>query len=484
MKLSQLLTGINAQTGLDGELEITGITADSRLAAPGMLFCCVKGMTRDGHDFAPGAAEAGASVLVQRDLGLEGQIIVPDVREAMSRICENFHHSPLADMKLIGVTGTNGKTSTTIILKQILEQLGHKVGLIGTISNMIGDEVIESAYTTPDTCELHALFARMRDAGCDVCVMEVSSFAIEQGRVAGITFDTACFTNLSQDHLDVHGTMEVYFEIKQRLFSMCRRAVVNIDDRWAQKLKMGQGVELTTFGVSPQADMRAENACFRPDGVTFDLCLGGERYSAHAVTPGSFSVHNAMSAVACALSVHDDAAACVEALGKASGVKGRAEVFPTGRDFTVVIDYAHSPDGVENILSAMREVSGGGRVVALLGCGGDRDNKKRPIMGETAARLADFVIVTSDNPRTEEPMAIIEQILPGVRQHDTPYVVIENRREAIRYAVEHAQSGDVIVLAGKGHETYQILNTGTIHFDEREVLAEIFSELSEGGENK
>ncbi len=474
MLLSQLLKGIEHKTSLPMQTEIETLTVDSRKAAPGVLFCCIKGLTRDGHDFAPGAAEAGAVILAERDLGLPGQIVVENTRLAFAAVCENYFGSPLERLRLIGITGTNGKTSITYMLKHILERCGHKTGLIGTVQNMIGDEVIESHFTTPDTFELHELFGKMADAGCEFCVMEVSSFGLEQGRVAGLHFDTACFTNLTQDHLDTHGTMENYFAAKCLLFERCDRAVINIDDEWGRRLPVAEGVQIISISAKGEAEMSASDIVCRADGVEFTMTVPSQSVSlpVTAGIPGRFTVHNLLCAAGCALSAGVPAGEIAAALRTVSGVKGRAEVYPTGRDFTVILDYAHSPDGVENILSSMREVCTG-RLVVLLGCGGDRDAAKRPLMGEAAARLADFVIVTSDNPRSEEPMAIISQIVPGVEKHSTPYVVIENRREAIEYAVTHAQTDDVIVLAGKGHETYQILGTGTIHFDEREVLAEI-----------
>lgn len=485
MILEKLLDGIEHKTQLPIDTEIEALTADSRKAAQGSLFCCVKGITSDGHDFAQAAQEAGAVILCERDLGLDRQILVDSTREAFAAVCENFFGNPLRKLKLIGVTGTNGKTSVTMLIKQTLEKCGVKAGLIGTIHNMIDDEVLETQYTTPDTFELHRLFSQMRDAGCGVCVMEVSSHALEQGRVAGLTFEVGCFTNLSQDHLDFHGTMEGYFAAKQKLFAHCRKAVVNFDDEWGQRLQIPENMIKYNFGMAGRdsggkdsLSIAAVNPVYRPDGVEFRLIYGDGSASVRAATPGRFSVYNALAAAGCVLAIGGFGLnAVAHALSQATGIKGRAEVYPTGREFTVIIDYAHTPDGVENILAAMRDVQpkDSGRLICLIGCGGDRDPKKRPLMGEAAARLSDLVIITSDNPRSENPADIIEQILPGVEKHDTPSVVIENRRDAIEYAVTHAEKDDIIVLAGKGHETYQILGTGTIHFDEREVLAEIFA---------
>lgn len=477
MLLSKLMDGIE-YTGFPGDCEICDITQDSRKAAEGTAFICIKGLTCDGHDFAKSAAEQGASVVVcERDLGLENQIIVASTRRAFAAMCENMFGNPLKKLRLIGITGTNGKTSATFITKQILEKCGYKCGLIGTIQNMVGDEVIHADYTTPDIYELHSLFKRMAEAECEYVVMEVSSHALELGRVADMHFAAACFTNLTEDHLDFHKTMEAYFAAKTRLFSMTDCAIINIDDMWGNKVPIDDSVELITYGVdNALAEIRAENVEFSADGAAFDFCTPDSRYRVKVPTPGKFSVYNALSAAGCALAVGAEPKAVAEALNCSAGIKGRAEVYPTGRDFTIILDYAHTPDGVENILSSMKAVSNG-RLVALFGCGGDRDPYKRPLMGEAAARLADFVIVTSDNPRTENPEKIVEQIIPGVKKYDTPYVVIVNRREAMKYAVEHAQPDDVIVFAGKGHEDYQILATGKIHFDEREVLNEIFAEL-------
>ncbi len=478
MLLSNIMDGIK-YFGSVSDCEISGITSDSRSVVQGSAFVCVKGETTDGHKFAAQALEKGAAVVVcERELNLPNQIIVGSTREALAVMCENFFGNPLKRLKLIGVTGTNGKTSTTFITKHILESCGHKCGLIGTICNMVGSEVIHGEYTTPDICELHSLFARMADAGCEYVVMEVSSQALAQGRVSNIHFQTACFTNLTEDHLDFHKTMDAYFKAKSALFSMTDVAVINIDDPWGVRISVNEGTKLLTYGIdSDKADLRAENEKFSASGARFDLCFGGKRYGVSIPTPGRFSVYNALSAAGCAISAGISPEQISEELGQSGVIKGRAEVYPTERDFTIILDYAHTPDGVENILSSMRAVSDG-RLVALLGCGGDRDPLKRPLMGEAASRLADFVIVTSDNPRSEDPEKIIEQIIPGVEKHDTPYVKITNRREAIKYAVENALPNDVIVLAGKGHEDYQILADGKIHFDEREVLDEIFEELN------
>lgn len=476
MLLSDIMKGIACPDLPD--CEVTDITSDSRKAGEGVVFVCIKGLSADGHHFAADALAKGSpAVVCERDLGLERQIVVDSTQAAFAAMCENFFGNPLEKLRLIGITGTNGKTSATLITKQVLERCGHKCGLIGTIQNMIGDEVVPAHFTTPDIYELHSLFGRMAEAGCEYVIMEVSSHALELGRVKGLHFAAACFTNLTEDHLDLHGTMEAYFAAKAKLFDMTDCAIINIDDPWGNKLRIADGTELMTYGIDNDlADVCARDVSYAADGVSFTLHAQGQAVPVKVPTPGRFSAYNALSAAGCALAVGIAPAQVGEALNHSTGIKGRAEVYPTGRDFTIILDYAHTPDGVENILSAMREVTEG-RLVVLLGCGGDRDPYKRPIMGEAASRLADFVIVTSDNPRSEDPESIVGQILPGVEQHDTPYVAIVNRREAMKYAVEHAQPKDVIVFAGKGHEDYQILATGKIHFDEREVLAEIFEGL-------
>lgn len=459
------------------DLPINDITNDSRSVAEGCAFFCISGSASDGHKYAADAAAKGASVIVaEHDLGLPNQVIVPDTHEAYSSACAAFFGNPADRLKLIGVTGTNGKTTVTYLLKSILEQLGHKVGLIGTIQNMIGDRIIEARNTTPDAKELHGLFRQMVDAGCDYAVMEVSSHALDQKRVWGLHFAAAIFTNLTQDHLDYHGTMDNYLHAKQLLFKMCDLAVINADDGYADRITDGADCRTVTCSAqSNYADYIAKGAVFRADGVNFELVGKDTIARVKAHTPGEFSVYNNMLAAVCVIELGNSISDVCTALSGTSGVKGRAEVVPTGRDFTVIIDYAHTPDGLENILHTMRGIKSG-RLVVLFGCGGDRDSKKRPIMAQVAARLADYVIVTSDNPRTENPSRIIDDILVGMADTTTPYTVIENRAEAIKFAINNARRDDIIVLAGKGHETYQILNTGKIHFDEREVVRDALAE--------
>lgn len=479
MKLSSVLHSVQAGP-LFADPDVTALCRDSRKVSAGCVFVCIKGTGVDSHAFAADAvAKGAAAIVVERDLGLPNQVIVPNSRTAWGQMSANWFGHPSKRLHLIGVTGTNGKTSSTYLLKAILEEAGHTVGLIGTIRNLIGDREIAAGHTTPDAYDLQDMFAQMADAGCDYAVMEISSHALDQGRVEGCHFDAGIFTNLTQDHLDYHGTMEAYAAAKKRLFSLCDVAVLNKDDAWYPVMSAALPCKAVTFSEKDNsADHVAHNITERPDGVTFDMVSPGAIGRVRLATPGRFSVYNALCAASCAYTLGIPFETITQALSRAGIVKGRAEVVPTGRDFTVVIDYAHTPDGLVNICNTLNACKVG-RLVTVFGCGGDRDRTKRPKMGAAAAQLSDFVVVTSDNPRSEEPQAIIDDILPGVKEAGTPYIVIPNRVEAIRWAVTNAESGDTVLLAGKGHETYQILKEGTIHLDEREVVAEALEVLSE-----
>ena len=471
MNLSQLMNGIADVLPQDSKVE--GITCDSRRVAPGWVFVCIRGTATDGHTFAVKAEEAGAVLIVcEEDTGCKNQLLVPSTRAAWATMCANWFGKPAERLHIIGVTGTNGKTSTTYMLKAVLEKCGHKVGLIGTIQNMIGDRVLPSGHTTPDPYELQSMFALMLAEGCTYAVMEVSSHALDQDRVGGCRFEAAVFTNLTQDHLDYHGTMENYLAAKKKLFTMCGKAIINLDDPWAAKLMEGLPCPIVTYSASQdEADYTAKNIRPRPDGIDFELVGTGAIGRIRLPIPGMFSLYNAMATAACALSIGIPFDQTTDAISHVKGIKGRVEVVPTGRDFTVVIDYAHTPDGIEKVCKTLKE-GNPGRLVTLFGCGGDRDRAKRPIMGKIAAELLDYVIVSSDNPRSEDPMAIIQDVLEGMKDTSTPYTVMADRTEAVQYAITHAQPGDTILLAGKGHETYQILSTGRIHMDEREIVAD------------
>lgn len=463
--------------GILSNVEITGITCDSRTVKPGYAFVCISGTAADGHKFADAAAKSGAAVIIaERDTGLENQIIVEDTHSQYAKMCANWFSNPAKSLKLIGVTGTNGKTSVTYMLKKILETAGYKVGLVGTIQNMIGDKVIAAHNTTPNAYELNSLFELMRADGCSYAIMEVSSHALDQRRVCDLEFEVAAFTNLTQDHLDYHKTMDNYLAAKKRLFSMCKTTVINSDDEYAERLIEGLDCDIVTYSTGNDSTYSAKGIKYHPASVDYELV--GDALIKHisVAVGGKFTVYNSMCAAVTALKAGIDIDTIAKGLSLLTGVKGRAEVVPCDRDYTIIIDYAHTPDGLKNILATFRDCPKN-RLIVVFGCGGDRDKTKRPKMGSIAVHNADYVIVTSDNPRSEEPMSIIEDILVGTKGSNTPVKVIENRIEAIKFAVSIARKDDIIVLAGKGHETYQILNTGTIHLDEREVVADALREL-------
>ena len=476
MQLSALLEGIEILAcTADKTLEVTGVCYDSRKIQPGELFVAVTGFAADGHKFIPMAAAKGAlAVLCEREPEENVPYIkVASTRHALAVVSANWFGRPADNMCMIGVTGTNGKTTSTYLLKSVLEQtLGAKVGLIGTIQNMIGDTAIETERTTPESYEMQQLFAQMYAAGCTHVIMEVSSHALVLNRVDTVQFKVGVFTNLTEDHLDFHKTMEEYCRAKAMLFTRCETGVVNLDDAYCEKITKDAACRLLTYGVKDtHAQLRAENLELQASGVAFDVCRAGEHMRAALAIPGSFSVYNALGVIGAALALGLPLEKITLALAKSSGVKGRAEVVPTpGKDYTVLIDYSHTPDSLENILRTVRGFCRG-RLIAVFGCGGDRDRLKRPIMGGAAGRLADLSIVTSDNPRTEKPMDIIDDIVAGMQDAPHPYRVIENRVEAIEWALAHAQPDDVIVLCGKGHETYQEVNHVKHHMDEREIVA-------------
>ena len=473
MQLKELLPQAE---GLLANIDIKGMTCDSRKVGPDYAFVCIKGYDTDGHKYALSAQEKGAAVIIaEQPTGAANEIIVDDSRRVYAEMSAAWFGHPSKSLKLIGVTGTNGKTSVTYMLKSIIESKGYKTGVIGTIQNLIGDEVVGSTNTTPDAYGLNELFARMRDAGCKYAIMEVSSHALDQKRVWNLDFEVAAFTNLTQDHLDYHKTMENYLSAKKKLFTMCKTAVINIDDSYSKSIIEDLGCKYLSYGVVDRSATYSANGInMRPDGIEYELVGDYTIKRIKLRTGGKFSVYNSLCAAVCAGALGFSLDEIADALAGLQGVKGRAEVVPTGKDFTVIIDYAHTPDGLANILSTFKELKNG-RLVCLFGCGGDRDATKRPIMGSIASKLSDFVIVTSDNPRSEEPSDIINDILSGMKEYKTPYIVIEYRTEAVKYAVQNSRTGDIIVLAGKGHETYQILKTGKIHLDEREVVAEALS---------
>ncbi len=480
MKLGELLQGVSIlRCTADVEQEIASVVYDSRKAVPKCLFVAISGFASDGNRFIPMAREKGAAVVVtarEPDADVPF-VLVENDRLALAQISANFYDHPARSMTLIGVTGTNGKTSVTWMLKQVLERVtGQKAGLIGTMQNMIGDEVVPTDRTTPESLELQALFARMRDAGCRYAVMEVSSHAIALERIGGLQFDVAAFTNLTEDHLDFHKTMQAYCDTKALLFGRCGRAVVNVDDAWAGQILAFCACPVLTTSVRGAAELRAGDVEMRADGVSFTVQWHGNATRVQLPIPGRFSVYNALSVLGIAQALGLEPEQAVSALREVQGVKGRVEVVPTpGSPYTVLIDYAHTPDGLENVLRSVRDFCRG-RLIVVFGCGGDRDRAKRPVMGRIGVQLSDFAVITSDNPRTEAPMAIIAEILQGIPPEAKQYTVVENRPAAIRYAMDIAKKDDIIVLAGKGHETYQEIQGVHYHLDEREVVADCLTE--------
>ncbi|MCK9478626.1 MAG: UDP-N-acetylmuramoyl-L-alanyl-D-glutamate--2,6-diaminopimelate ligase [Firmicutes bacterium] len=455
-------------------IDVSGISYDSRKTEKGDVFVAVSGFLTDGHNYAKDAERKGAVCVVgEKDIdGLKIPFIkVDNSRAALAKASHAFFGFPSKRFKLIGVTGTNGKTTVTHLIKSILEQSGEKVGLIGTNHNIIGDKVLKSQHTTPESYELTKLFRQMADEGCTYVVAEISSHSLSLNRVDYSNFYCGVFTNLSQDHLDFHLTMESYFEAKLKLFGMCEYGIINADDAFGRQIIDTAPCKSVSYGIN-NGEIKAEGIKTDARGVEFD-CLG-EHFS--LPIPGCFSIYNALAAISVIHLSGFGAKDAAEALKTVGGVKGRVETISTSNGFTVIIDYAHTPDGLRNLLQTAREFTKG-RLIALFGCGGDRDKTKRPLMGKIAGELADFCIVTSDNPRTEQPAAIIRDILAGMKDATAEYIILENRRDAIKFAIKSAKPDDVVLLAGKGHETYQILADKTIHFDEREIVAEAFKEM-------
>ena len=482
MKLKELLQGIHVLAcTADPEMEISAIAYDSRKVEKGGLFVAISGFTSDGNRFIPMAMEKGAAVVVtaaKPKLDVP-YVLVDNDRLALAMLGINYYGRPAESMTMIGITGTNGKTSVTLLLKQVLEEtLGAKVGLIGTMGAQVGNEHIPSERTTPESFELQGLFAKMRDAGCTHVVMEVSSHALTLDRVGGVHFDVAAFTNLTEDHLDFHKTMDAYCDAKAMLFERCDKAVINLDDSYAHRMLEKAKCPVVTASVRGKGNLNAKDLQLHAEGIRFTAApVIGKSVEVELPIPGKFTVYNAMTVLGIARSLGITLEDSAAALAKAKGVKGRIEVVPTpDKPYSILIDYAHTPDGLENVLSSVKDFCKG-RVISVFGCGGDRDPIKRPIMGEIGVKLADFAIITSDNPRTEDPLAIIDDILKGVDPSMGPYVVVPERRTAIRYAMDIAKKDDIIVLAGKGHETYQEINGVKYHLDEREEVAAHLAEM-------
>ena len=487
MELRQLLAGADV-TEIRGDpaIEVTALAYDSRRATAGSLFFCYPGQVSDGHDYAPLAVQAGASaVVVERPLELEPQVVqaqVADGRAAMAHAAARFYDDPTAEIPVIGITGTNGKTTTAFLVRQILEQLGIQTGLLGTVKRVVGGVEEPVERTTPEAIDLQATFRAMVEGGDRCCAIEVSSHALALRRTEGIRFAVAAFTNLTQDHLDFHADMEDYFLAKRRLFQAGRaeRAVINIDDPYGDRL--ATEFEATTFSASgdERADLRALDLAFDAAGSRFRLRAGDLDLELTLPLPGRFNIENALCAIAAVAELGVSIADAGAALSRAERVPGRFEPVDEGQGFTVIVDYAHTPDSLENVLESARQITPAeGRLICVFGCGGDRDRDKRPLMGEIAARLADLAVVTSDNPRSEDPQAIVDQVLAGIGAGGAEVEAEVDRRAAIALAVAAARAGDTVVIAGKGHEQGQELEHGRkIPFDDRDVAAEELRRLA------
>ncbi|WP_110929329.1 UDP-N-acetylmuramoyl-L-alanyl-D-glutamate--2,6-diaminopimelate ligase [Bacillus massiliglaciei] len=476
MKLRALLSNLNSLSPFTGEdPEITSVENDNRKVKQGSLFICVKGFTVDGHDFAESAVRNGAAAVVaEKPLPLDVPvIIVRDTQRAMAVLADAFYGHPTQHFRLIGITGTNGKTTTSHLIEKIFADKGEKTGLIGTMYTKIADKEYETKNTTPDSVTLQQTFYEMKKEAVGTAVMEVSSHALEQGRVHGCDFDIAVFTNLTQDHLDFHKTMERYKFAKSLLFSQLgntyreerpKYAVLNADDEAAEDLIKATAANVITYAIDKPADVRALDVRITAEGTSFMLQTEKESMEVSLQLIGKFSVYNALAAASAALCAGIPLAEIINSLEQVQGVSGRFEPVSAGQSFPVIVDYAHTPDSLENVLMTVKEFVKG-NIYVVVGCGGGRDKKKSPLMAEIACRIATHPVFTSDNPRSEDPVQILQDMKEGASGN---YLVLEDRREAIGYAVEQAQEGDVVIIAGKGHETYQDINGSKTHFDDRE----------------
>ncbi len=480
MTVAQLLQDVEVLESTCAQtLDIASLCYDSRKVAPGAAFVAVCGFAVDGHDYLDDALARGASLLVVQKKPARQDVpyvLVADTRRALAQMSNNFFMRPAEGMKLIGVTGTNGKTTVTNLIRTVLAYQGALCGLIGTNENRIGTLRLPAVRTTPESYELYELLAQMKKSGCSHAILEVSSHSLALDRVWGLHFDVAVFTNFSQDHLDFHADMEDYFLAKAKLFTRCSHAVLNYDDPAGQRLLAQSKAQTLTYSADDNnADLVAKNVQLKVSGVSFEAVTRGSIQRMSLGIPGRFSVYNTLATVGCCTCLGLDMATIAAALRTAQGVKGRAEVVPTDTDYTVIIDYAHSPDSMENILRTVRGFAKG-RIIAVFGCGGDRDKAKRPLMGKVGAQGADWCIVTSDNPRSEQPQAIIDEILVGMQGFEKQTEVIVDRRAAIAHALRSARADDVVVLMGKGHETYQEIDGQKHHFDEREEVAKLLEQ--------
>lgn len=477
MKLITLLRDIHYDLILgDLDREIDSIIYDSRVKTVNGLFIAIKGFNTDGHEYIKAAIENGARTLVVEDsvsIDIPGitMVRVEDTRSVMAKIATNFYDHPSSKLNLVGVTGTNGKTSITFLLGQILEAYAQKIGIIGTIENRIGETILKSQHTTPESADLQKLLKTMYEEQVSHCLMEVSSHALELHRIDGCHFKVGIFTNLTQDHLDFHKTMEAYALAKAKLFKLCDVGIINGDSPYAEVMQQGATCKIITYGIDNEADYRASDIHITAQGVAYKLKTPTGEYDVVVPIPGKFTVYNTLAVIASAEKLGMPMDFILKHLKDVKGVPGRVQSFTSTKGYSVLVDYAHTPDGLENVLEAIKQFVKG-RVITVFGCGGDRDNTKRPLMGEVAAKYSDEVIITSDNPRSEDPFAILDQVEVGVKRHSVNYVKMEDRKEAIYHALSRAQKDDVVLIAGKGHENYQILKERIIHFDDSEIVRE------------
>ena len=487
MKLNEILRkieGLKVKGNLD--IEIEGIACDSRKVEKNSMFIAIKGFKTDGHKFISEAIKNGAIAVVVEDVEELRKcdnidnitvIVAPDTRILLARAAVNFYNNPSSKFNLIGITGTKGKTTTSFMIKEILEKSGQKVGLIGTIANYIGGKKLsDSARTTPESLELQQIFSQMVEEKVDTVVMEVSSQSLKLHRVDGCDFNIGIFTNFSEDHISEseHPDMDDYFNAKLKLFSMCKTAYINNDDfRVAKIKKLETNCNIKTYGIDNQADLIAKDITVTNANVDFKVKINGRNERIKVGIPGRFSVYNSLAAISVVTKLGISVEPIKEALLDVK-VPGRSELVPNKKGLTIMIDYAHSPESLEKILLSVKNYTRG-RVISVFGCGGDRDPNKRPIMGEISGNIADFTIITSDNPRTENPEKIIEQIEVGIKKTKGNYITIVDRTDAIRHAINMAHKNDIIILAGKGHETYQEINNKKNDYDEREIIKKIIN---------
>lgn len=477
-ELAKVLPDVLSISG-DTDVEINSVAYDSRKVKDNGIFVAISGTNFDGHDFIPEAIKGGAKVIIgekEMDIGNILYIRVKDARKALARTSAWFYGYPGDKLKIIGVTGTSGKTTITYLISEMLKEVGCRFGVIGTIGNVINGRKLPASLTTPESLELNRLFAEMLEHNTEYAVMEVSSHSLKLNRVTDLSFKVGIFTNLTQDHLDFHKDFDDYFLSKKKLFQQSEKAVINIDDKSGAKLLGMIDIPVLTYGVKGDADVKAKNIEITAEGAFYELVFNGGTYPVYFGTPGLFSVYNSLAAITTGIAMGFPLNSLIRAVGNVKGIPGRFELIKNNQDIYVIIDYAHKPDGLKNVLLTIKEFCSG-KIITVFGCGGDRDRDKRPIMGQISSQLSDYTIITSDNPRSEDPEVIIKEIEKGIIGND--YEKISDRRKAIKRAISMANKGDVVLIAGKGHEDYQVLRDRTIHFDDKEIAKEYLRKIVE-----